>query len=305
MYFSFSNPSYLVILFVIPVLIFFHFYNIRNLRGRSLSFANFDAIAKVKGIDLYSKNIVVLTLNIIIIITLVFSLSGLTMHKEMEVSSFSFVIAIDISQSMGATDVDPDRLTAAKDSTIYFIDSLPYKPRVGILSFAGNAYIDQDITESKDEIEDAINNIEITEFGGTDIFEAISIASFMLDDEENKAIILFSDGQMNVGNTGEIIEHALKRDIIIHTFGVGTLSGGITDYGFSRMDEEILRSLSYSTEGQYFKVTSIEDLKESFDTIAPLTTKVRAIDLSFFLLIATVVLFILQQFLVDVIKIRI
>src|SRR3989344_7369753 len=108
MYISFSHPLYLVFLFAIPILIFLHFFSLRSRRRDSLKFANFDAIARVKGIDLYSKNIFKLVVDILFVVILVFALSGLSLHNEVDASSFSFVIAIYSSQSMTAVDMKPN-----------------------------------------------------------------------------------------------------------------------------------------------------------------------------------------------------
>src|SRR4030042_2424653 len=189
MNFSFTHPFYLLFLFSVPILIFFHFFGLKNLKGKSLKFANFEAIARVKGIDLYSKNIFLLVFNSLFIILLVFSLSGLTITREIEASSFSFVIAIDNSESMSAIDLSPNRLEAAKEIAINFVNSLAPESYVAILSFSGNSKIEQMSTKNKQEIKYAIENIEISDIKGTDIFEATSNSIKLLSREKNKAII--------------------------------------------------------------------------------------------------------------------
>jgi len=305
MYFYFTSPNNLYFLFLIPILIFFHFYNIKNIKSRSLRFANFEAIARIKGIDLYSKSIIFLILNIVMIFSLVFSISGLTFYTEMESSSFSFIVAIDSSESMGADDIAPDRLTAAKETSIDFINSLPYNSRIGVISFSGNSFIEQELTNNKQQLETAINGIELTRFGGTDIYEAISISASLLRDEENKAIIVLSDGQINIGNIVETVEFARDKMIIVHTFGIGTKEGGLASYGISKIDEESLRSLAYSSKGSFFNIDSKEKMEQAFKEIAPLTRKMGGINLSFYLILITMFIFILEQFLVDVLKISI
>ncbi len=63
--FSFSNPSYIYLLFLVPIIIFFHFFSLKNNYGKAIKFANFDAIARIKGIDIYSKNIFILILDVL------------------------------------------------------------------------------------------------------------------------------------------------------------------------------------------------------------------------------------------------
>jgi Ca-activated chloride channel homolog len=295
MYFSFSNKEYLVFLLVIPVMIFFHFYNLRNLRGRALKFANFEAIARVKGIDLYSKDVVPLILNILIISSLVLSISGLTLHKEMDVSTFSYAIAIDSSESMGANDIEPDRLTATKNIAADFVDSLPESTKVAVVSYTGNTYVEQDLTDDKGLLKSAINNIKLSNVGGTDLYEAVTISYNLLKDEPNRALIVLSDGQINVGNLNEVIDYAVYNNIIIYAIGIGTLEGGETSFGISKLDEQSLQSLAFSTNGKYYKIDDMEKLKDAFSEIVPLTWKMGSIDLSFYLIVASIIFFVISQ----------
>lgn len=305
MYFYFSNPLYLNLLFLIPILIFFHFYSIRNMKGKALEFANFEAIARIKGIDIYSKSVTVLIFNILIVFCLVFALSGLTLYKEMNVSSFSFVIAIDSSESMGATDMPPTRFNVAKETSIDFIDSLPSSSRVGIVSFSGNSFIEQEVTNNKQELRESIQNIELTNYGGTDLYEAVFTSLYILRNEENKAMILLSDGQINIGNLQDVVENARRNNLLIHTYAIGTLEGGRTSFGVSKVDEDSLKSIAYGTGGKFFKIESKEQMTESFKEIAAITKKTGPLDLSLYLIFLSIFIFILRQFFVDIMNITI
>ncbi len=302
MFFSFENQFYLIFLFIIPIIIFFHFYSLKNIGGKAVKFANYDAIARVKGIDIYSKNISLLIINILIIISLVFSISGLTLHKEMKASSFSYIIAIDASQSMGARDMKPDRLTAAKESAKDFIDALPYGTKVGITSFASNTFIEKKPMTNKDIIKTSIDSIQLTEIGGTDIYEVYRTSSSLLSNDSNKAIIILSDGQINTGNIDEVVFEASLEGVVIHTIGIGTVEGGNSSFGISKLDEDTLKSLAYSTKGKYFNAIDETEIKNSFKEIIPLTDKIGAINLSFYLIILTMVLFILSQIMNSLMK---
>lgn len=271
--------------------------------GKTLKFANFEAIARVKGIDLYSKNIMLLIFNIFFAVLLVFSLAGLTLHKEMKTSDFSFVIAIDNSESMSATDLAPNRLAAAKETAEGFVDNLPYESQLGIISFSGNSRIEQALTRNKQEAKFAIGNIEISDVKGTDIYEAISNSMQVFEEEKNKAVVILSDGQINVGNIKEVIDYAKYNEILIHTMGIGTVVGGEVSYGFSKLDEESLKSLAYNTGGKYFNVKNTQELEKSFSDIIKETQKLGKIDLSFYLIIAVIILFIIKEFLLSINKI--
>ena len=303
MYISFTHPIYLLFLFVIPILIFFHFFGLKTIKGRSLKFANFEAIARVKGIDLYSKNILLLIFNIFLAVLLVLALSGMTLNKEVEASSFSFVIAIDNSESMSATDLSPNRLGAAKETAINFIDSLPFEAYLSVLSFSGESKIEQELSKNKQEVRYAIENIGISNVKGTDIFEAISNSGNILKNQENKAIILLSDGQINIGNIDEAVDYAKVNEILIHTIGIGSVEGGETSYGVSKLDEDSLKGLAYNTDGRYFNVKSKQELENSFTQITSVTRRLGKINLSSYLIILVIILFIIKQFLLTINKI--
>lgn len=305
MYISFQNPSYLILLFIIPIIIFFHFYSLINIRGKAVKFVNFEAIARIKGIDIYSKSIIPLILNILIITSLVFSLAELTLHVETKASSFSYVIAIDSSESMGAKDIQPNRITAAKKSAKEFIDSLPIGTKVGITSFASNTFIEKRLTDNKESLKSSIENIELTTIGGTDIYEAYKTSSNLLAEEPNKAIIIISDGQINIGNIDKVVEEATKEGVTIHTIGIGTVSGGNTSFGISKLDEDTLKTLAYNTKGKYFNVINENDMKNSFKEIISLTEKITPINLSFHLIILTLIFFLILQIVNQITKISI
>lgn len=303
MYISFTHPLYLLFLFVIPLLIFFHFYGLKNIKGKALKFANFEAIARVKGIDLYSKNMMLLIFNILFVILLVLALSGLTLYREVDASSFSFVVAVDTSESMSAKDISPDRLSAAKETAINFINSLPYESYVGVLSFSGESSIEQRITKNKQEIKNALESIELSDVSGTDIFEAVSNSVKLFENEKNKAIILLSDGQINVGSVNEAIDYAKFNEVLVHTIGIGTVVGGNVSYGMSKLDENSLKSLAYNTNGRYFNAENKEEMARSFSQLIGVTKKLGSIDLSFYLIILSIVLFIIKEFLLSINKI--
>jgi Ca-activated chloride channel homolog len=303
MYIEFVRPAYLAFFLVIPILIFFHFFTLKNLKGKALKFANFDAIARVKGIDLYSKKKSLLFFDIFFVVLLILALSGLTVFKEVDSSTFSFVIAIDSSQSMSALDFQPDRLSAAKQMAKEFVEELPLETSVGIISFSGSTILHQELTKNKQQLISKIDEIILKPQEGTDFYDLIFNSIKLLDSEKNKAIILLSDGQVNVGSTESAIENAKSEEIIIHTIGVGTIEGGEVDYGISKLDEDSLKGLAYNTGGIYFNAKDTIELEDSFKQLYSLTRKLGKFDLTSYLIIICIILFISKQFLVSVNKV--
>ncbi|MBS3089897.1 VWA domain-containing protein [Candidatus Pacearchaeota archaeon] len=290
----FARPTYLYFLFLIPIIILFHFLSLYLHRKRALTFANFEAIARVKGIDLYSKNLVNLVITILIIISLVCALAGPNTTRQVSTSTSSFVIAVDVSRSMEANDIPPSRIDRARSSAIEFVESLPSGTKSGVISFSGNSYIHQDLTTDRALVKQALSSLEISEIGGTDIYEAIITATNILDREDYKVVILLSDGQSNVGSLGDAIEYARKSSVIVYTIGLGTETGGETFFGLSKIDEDSLKAIAYETRGQYYRVQNSEDLDKSFKSIVTLGERSVNYDLTYWFVMAALVLIVIS-----------
>ena len=116
-----------------------------------------------------------------------------------------------------------------------FVDAIPYEINIGVVSFSGSSYIEQDVSLDKSDIKNAIGNIELSGFGGTDLYEAVITSTNLLENEENKAIVLLSDGQINVGTIGDAIDYANENDVIIHTIAMGTKEGA-WDIGYKNVE---------------------------------------------------------------------
>ena len=299
MIFSFSHPYYLFLLFVIPLFFFIHFFSLSNRKRTALKFANFDAIARIEGVDFFSKNIVLLFLNLFIVFSLILAISGLTFHITKQASSFSFILAVDSSRSMQADDFFPNRLTFSKQTAKDFVNTLPYGTNIGVVSFSGSSYIEQDISQDKSAVKNAIENIELSGFGGTDLYEAVITSVNLLKNEKNKAIVLLSDGQINIGTIEEAINYAKKNDILIHTIAIGTQEGGATDYSISKLDEDSLKSVAYMTQGNYFEARNGEALAESFAEILRLTKTRVSIGCFNYLILFSLILLALKFFLTN------
>ena len=296
---SFVHPQYLFFLFLIPLFIFIHLATLKNTRADALKFANFPAIARIRGIDFFSKNIILLVFSCVIIFLLVIAVSGTTLHITVKGSAESFVIAIDTSLSMEADDIIPNRLEAAKKAARDFVDYSPELTKLGVISFSGNALIEQSLTDAKSSLKTAINEVSLSSVGGTDLYEAIVTSSNLLQGENGKAIILLSDGQINVGDVKEAISYANENDLIVNAIAVGTADGGTTSYGISKVDEESLQAIAYNTDGKFFMVSSGDELEVVFREIVREEKTKVSVDLMRYSLLTSIVLFVLMYYLVN------
>jgi len=301
MYITFTNPKYLVLLFVIPLFILIYLFSLRKSKRKALSFANFEAISRVKGIEIFSKNITVFLLNIFIAVLLVLAVSGLTLHMQANASEFSFIIAIDSSSSMEANDLSPNRLEAAKQISKQFVDGAPGTTEIGVLSFSGNAFIRESITDNKEQVKSAIDSIEISKIEGTDLYEAIVTSTNLLyQSEALRAIILLSDGQINVGTIEDAINYANENDVLIHTIAIGTEIGGETSLGESKVNKEALQALAYNTEGKFFDATNTDELNKAFAEVLKITKKKVSENLTPYLILISIFLLIVEYFLTNI-----
>jgi len=287
----------------VPAVLIVHYISIRKVKRKAILFANYEAMEKVYGRKILSKNYPLLLIRVITLVFLVFAISGTVLIYEGQVSDFDFALAIDSSASMLAQDYQPDRLAAAKDAAILFADSAPEGAKIGVVSFAGAGFVRQEPTDDMDKVKASISGVEIELVGGTAIGEAItSSANLLMQSRKNKVIILLTDGQNNVGmDVEDAINYAKEFHIIIHTIGVGTVEGGIVANAsfVVGLDAETLESISDQTGGRYFRARDAKELEIAYETIATISRKDIELDLSSYLMLIAIGLFILELVMVN------
>ncbi len=189
------------------------------------------------------------------------------------------VVALDVSRSMMATDVKPDRLTRAKREISGILDRLT-GDRVGVIVFAGDAFVQCPLTLDGAAARLLLDAVGTTSAGrpGTNIAEAITTGVDMFDKNErrSKVLILVTDGETLEGDALAAAQTAGESGTRIYTLGVGTPAGEpipMTDdegrqTGFkkdeagqvilSRLDEVSLQKIALATDGRYFRVGPTE-----------------------------------------------
>jgi Ca-activated chloride channel family protein len=288
----FNYPQYLWFLISIPLLAITHLFVLRFVRKKAMRFANFEALERVvstgeHGIvhsHLVSKNIMLLISRLLILTMIILSISGMVLWYEGKASRFDYVIAIDSSSSMLATDLSPDRFSVAKDSAISFLDLITYNSNVGLVQFSGTSVMISPVTDMIDELKEEITGLRILQVAGTDLGQAIYTSINILPMNSNRpgVIILMTDGQSNVGAPLErAISYAMNRKVTVHTIGIGTKEGGtFIQGGLSQLAEEELKNIAEKTNGKYFLADSSENLQLAFREIAEINTENVPLDLS-------------------------
>ncbi len=299
----FARPTLLWFLLVIPLLIIIHFITLKSTKRRALQFANFEAIAKVTGNQILSKNFFLLFTRVSILFFVITAVSGVTVLYSGTGSEFDFVLAIDTSNSMLVQDFTPNRLESAKIAAGNFVDTVSSGNQIGIVSFSGISKKEQDLTDDYGLLKEKINQLKVNVVGGTNIGDAmITSTNLLLQSENPKVVVVLTDGQSNVGPTlQEAINYANENIVSVFTIGMGTEEGGNlfgTD-AILKLDENTLKNIAANTNGEYFRAENQETLNQAYIDIAQLNQTKLSSKLTTSFLITALILLLLEWVLVN------
>ena len=289
---SFLYPKFLTFLVLVPFFVFVYFFSIIYNKKKAVLFANFEAMERFYDIEFFSKNFMALYVNLFVLILLIFGLAGTAVSFNVDTSSFDFVVAVDTSSSMTANDISPTRFDAAKGAAKDFVDMLPIGVEIGVIGFSGDAVVYQTLDSSKIKVKGAIGSLDFGQVEGTNVYNALIASNKLFGDRKLKSIVLISDGQLNAGDAPQIVRYIQRSDLIVNTIAVGTLVGGVTSFDtISKVDEDFLKSLAFNSGGQFFRAKDADALSASFDALVRETNREVEIDLSFYFLLAAIVIF--------------
>lgn len=185
------------------------------------------------------------------------------------------VVALDVSNSMLASDLPPDRITRAKHFITRLIDEVP-NDRVGLVVFAGNAYVQMPLTfdRSAAKMYVATAGPQVVTTQGTNLTEALekSNVAFGEVSERFKSVILITDGEAHDEGAIEKLEELASKGVMVNTIGLGSPQGSTiidpatkqpkTDETgqvvVSKLNEEILKQVSARTNGVYVRLENAE-----------------------------------------------
>ena len=284
--FEFLHPQFLWLLLLVPLLAAWYFFM------RKKDKATF-TVSSVKGFEsspsIWAKLKPLLYLLRLLAISLL--IIALARPRNVEVSKrtktnkgIDIVMAIDVSASMLARDLKPNRLEALKKVATEFVNQRP-NDRIGIVVYAGESFTQTPITSDKRIIRNTIAQIKWGELeGGTAIGMGLGSAVNRLKESKakSKVIILLTDG---VNNTGFVdpktaTELAVGLGIKVYTIGLGT--NGTASFPYAKdpqtgkllfrnspveIDEDLLKYIAKETEGKYFRATDNLKLKAIYEEI--------------------------------------
>ena len=294
----YEHIEYLNFLFGIPVLIVAMLLYIRWKKNALALFGDSKLVKELMHSFSKRRTQIKNILTILIFILLVIGIANPqvgTKMEEVKREGVDLMIAIDLSNSMLAEDIKPNRLERAKLAISRLIDKLE-GDRIGLIVFAGEAYVQLPITTDYSAAKLFLStvNTNIVPTQGTEIAKAIdlSVQSFDMENAQNKAIIIITDGESHDEKAIEGAEQANKLGIFVHTLGMGLSKGGpipiYNKYGnrtgyrkdrdgntvVSKLNENLLQQIANAGKGTYVRANNSKaGLSTLFDEINKMEKK--------------------------------
>ncbi len=229
--FRFEHPEYLYLLILLPILIVLFWISLRHKKRALKKFGDLDIIQQLMPYASTSRP----TYKFLLIwVALFFLIIGLAAPQygsklqKIKRKGVEIIIALDVSNSMMAQDIKPNRLERAKRAISKMVDKL-HNDKIGLIVFAGEAYTQLPITSDYAAAKLFLSSIntDIVPVQGTAIGAAINLAagSFTPDSEASKAIIVITDGENHEDDAIEAAKAAHERGITVNTIAMGLPEG--------------------------------------------------------------------------------
>ena len=284
--FEFVNPQLFWLFLILPGLMLWYFWK-RKQQTASLK------ISSIKGFKTGKNWLARLRPMLFILRLLALSAIIVAMTRPRTVDEttkiktsqgIDIVMAIDVSASMLARDLKPNRLEALKTVAASFINARP-NDRIGLVEYAGESYTKTPLTSDKTIVLSSLKSIVYNTIidGGTAVGSGLATSVNRLKESraKSKVIILLTDGVNNTGYIDPKIasELAVEFGIKVYTIGLGTNGLAMSPIGMRpdgrfqygnvqvNIDEVLLKDIAKITGGQYFRATSTTKLSEIYDEI--------------------------------------
>ena len=288
---TFLNPEFFWLFLLIPLAVFWLFYK-RNEKVATLK------ISSTKGFEGSSSLLVRLKpyLSVLRLLALSSLIIALARPRTVDISNktkttkgIDIVMAVDVSGSMLAKDLKPNRMEALKRVAADFVQERP-NDRIGLVVYASEAYTKTPVTSDKAIVEEAIKSIKYDNVlqDGTGIGMGLATAVNRLKDSKakSKIVILLTDGVNNAGfiEPETAADIAKQYGIKVYTIGLGSNGMAESPYAVGpngqllfqmmkvEIDEQLMKNIARKTDGKYFRATSNDKLAEIYGEINKLET---------------------------------
>ncbi len=288
----FAHDEYLYLLLLLPVLLLFYWAAVRLRNKALLQFADLRNIGRLAESASKVKPALKFALLLVVIALLVIGLANPqigTRLEEVKQEGIDLFIALDVSLSMKAEDIKPNRLEKAKLEIRNLIDRLK-GDRIGLVVFAGEAYTQFPLTTdySAAYLFLDVVDTDVVPVPGTSIGSAIKRAmeSFDFNDPTTKVMVIITDGESTEGDAFAAAEDAHRKGVLLYTIGMGSPAGSPIpiydaagrqvdfkrDRGGSvvvtKLDEVSLQRVADAGDGAYYRASNTQDeLDEIYESI--------------------------------------
>lgn len=282
--FRFEDPAYLYLLVIVPILVLVRLWGIRK---RKMQLKKFGDLTLLKGLmpDVSPvrrgvKFWLMIASVMLLIIMLARPQMGTKINQEQR-KGIEVLIALDISNSMNAEDVEPSRLDKSKMLIENLVDNFT-EDKVGLVVFAGDAFVQLPITSDYVSAKMFLQNIDpsLIAVQGTNLAEAINLSSksFTKQDKVGRAIIVITDGEDHEGGAVEAAKKAKKEGMRVFVLGVGSTKGTLLPDGhggymkdnsgqevMSALNEDMCKQVAEAGGGAYIHVENNNMAQKQLD----------------------------------------
>ena len=292
---QFAQPEFLYLLAAAPLLVLFFAVRFRRRREALRLLGEPELIGRLSRSTVARRPSVKAALVLFALVCFVLALARPqfgTRSETVRQTGFSVMAALDVSNSMLAEDVRPNRLVRAKFAVRTLVGKLR-NDRIGLVVFAGSAFLQCPLTTDYSIVELFLDGMDTGTVGtqGTAIAEALRIAgrSFRQDHKGYKAVLLITDGEDHQEDPLAVASELAAQGVRVYVVGIGTpqgvpiplmdedgrVAGHMRDRSgavvMSRLDESTLRQIAESTGGAYYRASpGGEEMDLVYDTIASL-----------------------------------
>lgn len=291
---KFEHPEYLHLLWLLLIvgLLFAFFIFWRNKTSQKFAQKeNFQILApRISNLKHYIK----FTLLALSFVALTIGLANPQIGTKLETvkrEGVDVMIALDVSKSMDAKDTQPSRMLKAKQFVSNLVNKMS-NDRIGLIVFAGNAYLQMPLTVDYSAAKMYLKQIDtdLIPTQGTAIGDAIDIAkiSFPENSENQKVLIVISDGENHEGDAEDAIKEAKNNGIKVITVGVGSDKGAPIPIGTNgqfkkdnegnvittKLNEDMLKNLAAEANGKYYNISDEKTIEKIVASLGSLDGKV-------------------------------
>ncbi len=277
--FQFAHINYLYFLLVIPILIIIFIFSSQIKKKAIKSFGDINIISGLMPNVSVKRPRLKFILLLFALTFLIFGIAGPQFGsklRKVKREGIEMIFAIDVSNSMMAEDIKPNRLERAKQAISKLIDKL-HNDKIGLIVFAGDAYTQLPITTDYSAAKMFLSTVSpaIVPKQGTAIGAAIKLGmnSFSPDNTKSKALIIITDGENHEDNPVAMAEKAKEKGIVVYTIGMGLPKGapipvvnrnGQRDFKTDRngkivitkLDEKMLQEIASAGNGIYIRANN-------------------------------------------------